>query len=157
MKATGEIICKQYWGDEDSFVEHILKHHPEEFWVCLCQFSARCEWKGGRIAEMSGALLEEAKKGVNPGIRMTGKHTLTLGNIHVRILGLKIVGGLYYHNVYYIMREGWYARLIAFDLAFTLGALDVCARVEEVVRALFGQKTKGRLMRLTAFIAERVL
>jgi hypothetical protein len=156
VKATGQIICVRQWGGEEDYQEHMVWAHGGFKYECDCEQTVRCQWVGGLVAEMSSQIRNMARRGEN-SMRMTGRHTIMIADqVHVRLICMKVVGG-WYHDLWYVMREGWYARLVHLDYGITFALLQVFVLAECGIRRLFGQHTEGQRMKAAGFLAERLL
>jgi hypothetical protein len=149
MQATGQIQCYRRWGTDEDYRNYLK-------WVQGGPPTVYCVWKGGAVAEMSNSIVGMAKRGESK-MYMTGKYTLMLAEqIHVRILGMRMTSSGF-SDVYYVMREGWYARLVHLDRRATFAMLCGLVWLEARVRRLIGQDCEGERMRIAGFLAERVL
>jgi hypothetical protein len=149
MEATGRIQCYRRWGTDEDYQSYLK-------WVQGSPPTVYCVWEGGAVAAMSNSIVGMAKRGES-NMYMTGKHTLMIAEqLHVRILGMRLTSSGF-SDVFYVMREGWYARLVHLDRRATFAMLCGLVWVEARIRRLFGQFREEERMSVASFLADRVL
>lgn len=159
---TGEIIVRRLWpGGVASIGEHYDTAHAGDPFAlpCDCPTTVEAEWKGGRLAEVSGELLDRARRGQGgPDFKYYGFDRYYIAGFHVLVIGLKPPDGPCYRDVYVVMEDGLRAAATKLYYDAVLGFLDRVVRAEAWLRSDgIPELLEGQAMPAAGWLAKRLL